>query len=266
MEPVVRARSTRRRRSEPPALPAPATPPTRTWLIYIGLISLVAVLMVEGFLSHSAPRATLPDLSQATEVRSAISQLTDSLQVVVSWDLTLSDSAGRPDSIRVRVLAELQEDTLVSMQVADQFADTINFPSPAVGQTVSGLSCVAAEHPGKTPEEACTPWQYVRPAAAEEAAGTVLAQIIIQPTGLQVDPDIDGTCARWQQDHPSEPVWIVVNHTAVPECTGPNRKPTVAQFCAFAVLPDGRRVKVANSANNPYCEELFVEWIRERFS
>ncbi|HEX7335797.1 MAG TPA: hypothetical protein VF252_01210, partial [Gemmatimonadales bacterium] len=79
-------------------------------------------------------------------------------------------------------------------------------------------------------------------------------------------PDVTGACARWQQAHPTESVWLEVNRTAVPDCTGPNRKPTVAQFCAFAVLPDGRRAKTANSANNPYCEELFEEWIRERFS
>ncbi len=87
-----------------------------------------------------------------------------------------------------------------------------------------------------------------------------------QPTGLQVDQDVEGACARWQLAHPADSVWIEVNRTAVPECTGPNRKPTVAQFCTFAVLPDGRRVKTANSVNNPYCEELFVEWLRERVS
>jgi hypothetical protein len=59
-------------------------------------------------------------------------------------------------------------------------------------------------------------------------------------------------------------VWIDVNRTAVPDCTGPNGKPTVAQFCAFAVLADGRRVKTANSAKIRYCEELFQEWIRQR--
>jgi hypothetical protein len=40
----------------------------------------------------------------------------------------------------------------------------------------------------------------------------------------------------------------------------------VAQFCAFAVMPDGRRVKTRNSSNNRYCDELFAEWIRERYS
>ena len=45
---------------------------------------------------------------------------------------------------------------------------------------------------------------------------------------------------------------------------GPNGKPTVAKFCAFAVLSDGRRVKTANSSNDIYCERLFRAWVRER--
>jgi hypothetical protein len=40
----------------------------------------------------------------------------------------------------------------------------------------------------------------------------------------------------------------------------------VAQFCAFMVLSDGRKVKAANSANSVYCDELFEEWTRERYS
>jgi hypothetical protein len=32
------------------------------------------------------------------------------------------------------------------------------------------------------------------------------------------------------------------------------------------VLPDGRRIKTTNSADNDYCDELFEEWARERYS
>ena len=267
VEPEVVVRTIRRRRTLPPLPVTPQPFNLRNWTIYFVLTLGVAGLMFDGFLSHRPQGAVLPTLAQATEVRSAISQVADSLQVVVSWDLTLSDSAGQPDSIRVKVMADKQRrDSLVSMQSATQLADTLNLPAPAVGQTVSGLSCVAADHPSELMQETCTPWQYVRPTVTEQAAGAILTRIVIQPTGLQVDPDVEGACARWQQIHPADSVWIAVNQTAVPECTGPNRKPTVAQFCAFAVLPDGRRVKTANSVNNPYCEELFAEWIRERYS
>jgi hypothetical protein len=91
-----------------------------------------------------------------------------------------------------------------------------------------------------------------------------VVRIVIQPAGQQVDPDLGGRCAAWQQRNPSRSVWIEVNQEAVPECMGPNGRPTVAQFCAFALLTDGRRVKTASSTNNAYCDRLYQEWIRER--
>lgn len=265
MEPEVRVRTVRRRRSEPPPL-SPPPPNVRNWLIYAGVTVALAALMADGYLSHRPHEPVLPDYSMATDVRSTISQSVDSLEVIVTWDLTLSDLAGRPDSIRIKVKAEPRNDTLVSVQSAGFFADTLYLPAPAPGQSVRGVSCVAAEQEGQMPQESCTPWQYVRPTATAELASAVVSRIVIQPSGLQVDPDVGGRCARWQRSHPDESVWIAVNRTAVPDCTGPNRKPTVAQFCAFAVLPDGRKVKTANSANNSYCDELFMEWTRERYS
>jgi hypothetical protein len=261
--PEVRVRSVRRRRSETPRTPAPSPPNLRNWLIYAALGLAVLVLMVEGYLRHRPHQLPLPTLSHATEVRSILVEVADSLQVIVSWDLTLSDPGGRPDSVRVKVVPQEQQ-AVVAVQSSSQLADTVYLPIPARGQGLSGISCASAAHPGASPEdESCTPWQYVRPSAAP--AG-VVQQIVIRPSGLQVDPDIGGRCARWQRDNPDSTVWIAVNRTAVPDCTGPNRKPTVAQFCAFAVLPGGKRVKTANSSNSGYCEELFVEWNRELYS
>lgn len=265
-EVALRVRSGRRRKIEVPLPPARPTPNVRSWLIYIGLSTVVAALMQDGFLRHRPKGRALPNLAQATEVSSAVSQQAESLQVVISWDLTLSDSAGQPDSIRVKVLTDPLRDSLISLQPADQLADTLHLAAPPAGRTVTGLSCVAAEHPGELRQEACTPWQFVKPSATDETARGVGVRIVVQPAGLQVDPDVGGACARWQATHPQESVWIEVNRMAVPECTGPNHKPTVAQFCAFAVLPDGRMVKTANSANNAYCEELFEGWSRERLS
>lgn len=265
-EPEVRVRSTRRRRTEVVPPPATSSLHVRNWLIYIVLVAVIGLLMLDGFLKHRPDAPVLPTFSQATEVRSAISQRADSLEVVVSWYLTLSDTTGQPDSIRIRVQSDQPRDSLMGMQSASQLADTLVLAAPPAGETVTGISCVMAFHPGQLLEESCTPWRYVRPLASDERSGTAAERIVVQPEGLQVDPDVTGACARWQQAHPSESVWVEVNRTAVPDCTGPNRKPTVAQFCAFAVLPDGRRAKTANSANNPYCEELFEEWIRERFS
>ena len=73
-----------------------------------------------------------------------------------------------------------------------------------------------------------------------------------------------GRCASWQQQNPGRSVWVTVNQQAVPECTGLNGKPTVAQFCAFAVLSDGRRVRTHSSEKVEYCNELFRKWREER--
>ena len=265
VEPEVVVRTIRRRRAPPPPPVAPTPFNLRNWVIYFGLTLGIAGLMFEGYLFDHPSSPPLPTLSQATDVRSTVGAAGDSLQVVVAWDLTLSEAEGLPDSVVVRVMPQPQTTVRTATRPASQLADTAYLPAPAVGQTAQGLSCVAARHLDQAPQEVCTPWQYVRPAAT--AAATVLpGQIVVQPSGLQVDPDVAGTCAEWQRTHPGDSVWIEVNQKAVPECTGPNQKPMVAQFCAFAVLPDGRKIKTSNSINNPYCEELFAEWIRERYS
>jgi len=223
---------------------------------------LVAALMLDGFL-RDHPQHPLPKLSYPAEVRSALAEVGESLRVVVSWELTLSDPEGRPDSVLIRVTPGRGKQAVLTIQTPNQLSDTVYLPVPQRGETLAGLSCVATEHDGYPVDESCTPWQYVRPTAA--AAGTV-NQIMIRPNGLQVDPDVGGKCAQWQRANPERSVWIEVNVTAVPECTGPNSKPAVAQFCAFAVLPGGKRAKTASSSNNSYCDELFVEWSRELYS
>jgi hypothetical protein len=263
MEPEVRVRGVRRRRKAPEQPRSPVRPNVRSWAIYTGVGAALAALMVDGYLSDRPRQLPLPSLAQAIDVHSTVSESADSLQVVVSWDLTLSPPSGAPDSIRVKVMREQPRDSLVSIQAAAQLADTLFLPAPPAGQTILATSCVTAVHINALPEESCTPWQYVRPTATAQAAAT---HIVVQPRGLQVDPDVGGRCAYWQQTHPGESVWVKVNQTAVPACTGPNSKPTVAQFCAFAVLPDGRRVKTTNSTDNEYCDELFEEWARERYS
>jgi len=260
-------RRRRRSPSKPPDTPQP--PNVRNWVVYLSLSALLTALMFNGYLTDRPATLPLPPLSQAADVRSTIGEAADSLEIVVGWDLTLSEPEGVPDSVRVSVISD-SADTLTLTQSSSALADTAYLPAPKAGARVAGLSCVAAQHgEALLEEEVCTPWQYVRPFAAAAPAtspAAVGARIVIQPSGLQVDPDIGGRCAEWQRSHDPDSVWIEVNETAVPECTGPNRKPTVAQFCAFAVMRDGRRLKTSNSTNNRYCEELFAEWIRERYS
>jgi hypothetical protein len=265
VEPEVMVRGVRRRKKRPARPDAPTPPTERTWLIYAALTVGTAGLMFNGYLSDRPIRPPLPNLAQATDVKSDIKAADDSLMVVVTWDLTLSVPQGIPESVQVRLIPEQPPDTLRSSQPGHALADTIYLPAPPPGQSAKGLSCVAAQHGRDSLEEACTAWQYIRPSATSMAM-TISPQIVLQPSGLQVDPDVGGRCAEWQRTHGDDSVWIEVNLTAVPECTGPNWKPTVAQFCAFAVLPNGRRVKTSSSINNAYCDELFAEWMRERYS
>ena len=274
MNPEVIVGTIRRRRRSPPKLPdTPQPPNVRNWVVYLALTVLLTALMFNGYLTDRPATLPLPPLSQAADVRSTIREAADSLQIVVGWDLTLSAPEGVPDSVRVSVISG-SADTLTLIQPSSALADTAYLPAPVAGGRIAGISCVSAQHgEAHLVEEVCTPWQYVRPLASAVAApatsptaAAIETRIVIQPRGLQVDPDIGGKCAEWQRSHDPDSVWIEVNETAVPECTGPNRKPTVAQFCAFAVMRDGRRLKTRNSTNSRYCEELFAEWIRERYS
>src|SRR3982750_3665178 len=167
VEPEVRVRSVRRRESESPPPLSPPPPNIRNWMIYAALVLLVAALMVEGLLRHRPRQANLPAYSQATGVRSSISEVSDSLRIVVTWDLTLSAPAGRPDSVRIQVF-DGRPDTLVAFQSPGQLADTVYLRAPARGETLRGESCAAAEHLGQALEETCTPWQYIRPSVVAQ--------------------------------------------------------------------------------------------------
>jgi hypothetical protein len=222
----------------------------------------------------------------AQHVRSDVTSTGDSLEIVVSWQFTDSVGMPQPDSARLEVGLEGADPRVVILP-AKQLSDTLRIGAPPAGQSAMGHSCVSGVHGSRLSGESCTPWQFVRPAAdtvpskpargdsadKKTAAGTtgaakgpVILRLVVRPSGRQVDPDIAGKCAAWQRAHPGHSVWLRVNDTAVPECMGPNGKPTVAQFCAFAVLQDGSRVKTENSTNNPYCEELYQIWVGERIS
>src|SRR5688572_19381442 len=105
MKPEVHVRSVRRRRTEP-ATPAPPPLNLRNILIYVVVGILILTLMAEGFLRDRPHQLPLPPLAYATEVRSSLSEVADSLQIVVSWYLTLAEPTGRPDSIRIKVVPE----------------------------------------------------------------------------------------------------------------------------------------------------------------
>ncbi len=228
------------------------------------------------FLLRPTESASPRRMAQATDVRSTIEQDGDSLRVVVNWRLVLPRGPELAESTRVEVGVNDGAISQVVTVPANEYSDTLRVPAPEPGQTASGYSCVAPMTRGRLTPERCTPWQYVRPAAGQTrsdsapartpraAAPAKVSRIVVQPEGMQVDPDVDARCATWQQRNPGRSVWVTVNRQAIQECTGPNGKPTVAQFCAFAVLADGRRVKTLSSEKVKYCDELFRSWSVER--
>lgn len=248
---------------------------------------LVLLLLAAGGLAAwyflQPPVPTTTRAVRATDVRSSIVHQGDSLQVAVDWRLVMPRGREVAESARVEVGVNEGTISQVATVPANEFSDTLQVPAPEPGETVTGYSCVAPMIRGRLTPESCTPWQFIRPTAGqtkEDSApaagggrterppggtrGAQVSRIVVQPEGIQVDPDLDARCAAWQRRNPDRSVWVTVNKQAVQECTGPNGKPTVAQFCAFAVLADGRRVKTRSSEKVPYCEELFRNWKEER--
>jgi hypothetical protein len=218
-------------------------------------------------------------LPRVTEVRSELTATTDSLEIVVRWQMPPVRRGVVPDSVRVEVGLGDGRQSQTKVSPNDRTSDTLHLPTPTAGESAVGYSCVATVEAARLSRETCTPWQYVRPAAQVDPAGPppdsarpsasapaepTVARVVVVPDGQQVDPDVQGRCAAWQRGHPDGTVWVEVNRRAVAECTGPNGKPTVAKFCAFAVLADGRRVKTGASVNDAYCDRLFRDWVRER--
>jgi hypothetical protein len=268
------------RRSKPNELVVEEKPPGR-WKTPLLILLFLAVL-VAGFwplISRlNRPPKTLVR-SEAAQVRSEVTQEGDSLDVIVAWTLTKAPPQGTADSVRVEVGVGEGTQARVISHSANQLSDTLRVGAPQAGETSQGYSCVATIIRGRLNHDSCTPWQFVRPNAVPDTSRVTrgkkekptssretIARLEIQPAGLQVDPDVGGRCADWQRRNPERSVWLEVNRRAVAECTGPNNKPTVAQFCAFAVLTNGDRVQTRNSSKIPYCGRLFQEWVRERIS
>lgn len=249
----------------------------RNWLFVLSLLILLGLgawLLLSRYWGFLVPQP----VSEAADVRSSVTQFGDSLDVIVDWQLTSAPAQGAAESVRVEVGLGNGTMSQASTSAAEQRSDTLRLPAPLAGETSTGYSCVSAVHHGRLTKEHCTPWQFVRPSGQRVREDTAaqrkgvaraaerIVRVVVQPGGLQVDPDLGGRCAEWQRDHPGRSVWVDVNRQAVPECTGPNGKPTVAQFCAFVVLENGRRAKAINSAGNPYCERLFRDWSSELVS
>jgi hypothetical protein len=268
-------------RWQPPEELVVEAPKPRRWPI---VVLLLAILGVAGAGLWMLRRQLQPQrgtgMMETTDVRSEVTIDGDSLDIVVHWRLAETPAAQRPDSFRIEAGLGDGRESVAKVASGERQTDTLHLPAPMPGETASGYSCAASVHGGRLAREACTPWQFVRPSAQlppappetsatrpkrkAAAPSPSVVRIVIEPEGQQVDPDVGGRCAAWQRRNPGRTVWIEVNQEAIPECMGSNGKPTVAKFCAFAVLSDGRRTKTSNSSNDAYCERLFQAWVRQR--
>jgi hypothetical protein len=260
-------------------------PKRRPLLKLFVVMLLTAIVMVGLWFLLGRMRTVAPTVvAPVRNVHSDVTGVGDSLDVIVTW--TFADTAGAPDPDSARIEVGLEgTDPKVELLPSSQLADTLRIAAPPSGSTGKGHSCVSGVYRSRLSGESCTPWEFVRPAAeaappkqpadtgqkkpsrpATAGKARTILRLVVRPSGRQVDPDVGGKCAAWQRDNPGKSVWIAVNDSAVAACMGPNGKPTVAQFCAFAVLENGQRVKTENSNNNPYCETLFQAWVRERIS
>jgi hypothetical protein len=212
---------------------------------------------VDTTVAAAADAAEDSAASVVGRVRTRLTRQGDSLLVVTRWSMT-----GRPVEVRVALAGDTVEATEYP---SVRLADSTTVAAPARGGSVDGISCVRAV--GEAGER-CTPWRFVRPSAAARAGtgGGRGVRIVVRPDGLQVDPDTGAACAEWRAANPRENLWLEVNERAVPQCMGPNDRPVVAQFCAFALLPGGRKAKTASASNNPYCDQEFLRWVSERAS
>ena len=227
----------------------------------IGVVVAAAVIAaglgIRRRLRSTNPTSGAQPAAAAGQVQALVTLAGDSILVVGQW--ALADSAAPPST--TRFYYDGDQHTTSRQSDGRSGADTLLIPEPQPGSTATGHLCLEAGT-----RLSCTPWQFVRPAAraVDSALGRRIERMVIRPEGLQVDPDINGTCANWRAAHPDESPWVEVNARAVPACTGPNGRPTLAQFCAFAVLTDGRRVETAAARKTPYCRDQFREWAAER--
>ena len=160
---------------------------------------------------------------EAADVRSTILQDEDSLRVAVNWRLLMPRGREVAESTRVEVGVNDGEVAQVSTVPADRRSDTLWVPAPAPGETASGYSCVTPMTRGRLTRESCTPWQFVRPAAGRTQADSApapsakdrkprtsttvanVSRIEVQPSGIQVDLDVNGRCAACPRRRPPLP-------------------------------------------------------------
>ncbi len=149
----------------------------RRWVKVIVILLLMAACVVGLWFLRAHILSMQPSRLGvvAEHVRSDVTGVGDSLDVVVSWGFTDSARGPQPDSARLEVGVE-GADPRVSILPAKQLSDTVRIAGPPVGGTAMGHSCVSGVHGSRLSLESCTPWQFVRPGVQTPPDGQASAR------------------------------------------------------------------------------------------
>jgi len=134
-----------------------------------------------------------------------------------------------------------KNDSLLLARRRVQPADTSQAPAPAYGGTPTYKGCAVIERGGRNSGvksgSMCWVWAYTRPPLPP------ILDSVIRIARLLLLPAVDTVSAR------------IAGQPAKAE----NR----LQLCPFAVLTDGRKVKLHNAWNRPACEAAYRRWLAE---
>ncbi len=130
-------------------------------------------------------------------------------------------------------------DSLLLSRRRVQLSDTTRAPAPPYGQVATYRGCAVIERGGRASGvksgSMCWTWAYTRPALPPALDSVIrIARIFLLPAAGEVEARKVG-----------QPV------------SAKNQ----LQLCPFAVLSDGRKVKLRNSWNVPGCDAAYKIWI-----
>jgi hypothetical protein len=186
-----------------------------------------ATVLVRRTLGATAPRLD----SMVTRVEAALPDST----VRVGTRIVSRDFAPG-DTVNYRYF---RGDTLLLSKRRVQFADTSQAPAPPYGRTVTYKGCAVIERGGRNSGvksgSMCWTWAYTRPPLPPTLDSVIrIAQLVLLPATGTVAAREAGASRSADND---------------------------LQLCAFAVLSDGRKVKLQNSWNLPGCDAAYKIWV-----
>ena len=132
-----------------------------------------------------------------------------------------------------------RNDSLLVSRRRVQLADTSQAPAPAYGGTSTYKGCAVIERGGRTSgvksASMCWVWAYTRPALPPvlDSVIRIVQLVLLPPNGEVAAVEPGKPVLPWNQ----------------------------LQLCPFAVLSDGRKVKLKNAWNSPACDAAYKTWV-----